>query len=89
MALALAVAGAVLFSAARGEQVSDVWPPILLVAWGAPALGLLAHGRRWQRVVCLVGLVPAGLLALVLVPYGFGIYQLPAVGALVVAAGRR
>jgi hypothetical protein len=87
-ALLLAVLGAVLDSAYRDASVFGIWPPLLVVSWGLPALALLASRTRAGRWVALGAAVVTGLVALPLVPYGYGLYQLPTVVLLAVAAGR-
>ncbi|MFN2538706.1 MAG: hypothetical protein ABR549_11265 [Mycobacteriales bacterium] len=88
LSVALSLTGALVDSIDRGESLTDIWPPILVASCLPPALGILLHGRRVQRWLCLAGAFVTGLVALVLIPYGYGIYQLPAVIALAVAAGR-
>src|SRR3954471_12027650 len=91
LSLFLTVAGAEVFAWAggAGETIADLWLPVLLASAVPPTLGAVLHGRRIQRWVCLLGALVTGLVALVLIPYGYGIFQLPAVVALVVAGATR
>jgi putative intracellular protease/amidase len=60
---------------------------VLVVSVGLPVLALVAARTRAGRVVAAVAAVPATLVALVLIPYGFGVWQIPAVACLWVAVG--
>jgi hypothetical protein len=89
LAVGLSLVAALLYAIERGESLTGIWPPILVASIAPSALGVLLHGRRAQRWLCLAGAILTGLVALVLLPYGYGIYQLPAVIALALAAGTR
>ena len=87
-ALVAAVLGAVVDADYQGGSVFDVWTPLLVVSWGAPAVALAAAGTRGGRWVAMGAALVAGLLAVPLVPYGYGLYQLPTVVLLALAARR-
>lgn len=89
LAVGLSLVGALLYAIERGESLTDIWPPILVASVVPPMLGVLLHGRQAQRWLCLAGAIVTGLVALVLLPFGYGIYQFPAVAALALAAGSR
>jgi hypothetical protein len=88
LSLALAVIGAQVYASwtGGGAFFTEIWPPILLISVAPPAAGVMLHGRRAQRTVCLLGTVVVGLLALALFAYGYGICQIPAVVALASAS---
>lgn len=58
-----------------------------MASWAPPALALATAGTRAGRWVALAAIV-TGVVAVPLVPYGYGFYQLPTVVLLALAARR-
>ena len=87
-ALVAAVGGALVEAGYRDESVFDIWTPLLVASWAPPALALAASRLPAGRWVALAAAVITGGIAVPLVPYGYGFYQLPTVVLLSVAARR-
>ena len=86
VALVLAVLGSLLDAVLHYASLWETWPPLLVASWAPPALSALAGRTTVQRGVCLAGAVVTGLVAVVLLPFGYGLWQLPSVVLLALAA---
>ncbi len=59
-----------------------------MASWAPPAVALATAGTRAGRWVALAAAIVTGVVAVPLVPYGYGFYQLPTVVLLALAARR-